>query len=127
MDAITHCCRKGEGMSEYRPPQGNRDWDKLHDRLQEAKGRTREDYLHRVMEFADRMEYLRWYTLSRFVRPENMNLFRDCVCALACWFDYPLEFDPKYERIRRFEDYPRQNPYAEWEARRAKAEAGKAV
>lgn len=111
-------------MSKYRPPRSNQDWNLLHDKLQKVKESGVKEYLEKVKEFADRMEYLRWYTLSRFVKPENMDLFRDCVCALVCWFDYPLEFDAKYERVRRCEDKPKENPYAAWEAKqKAKQEA----
>ena len=105
-------------LNGYRPPK-EEEWDGLWERIQ-----ARRKYWETLKDFAARMEYLQWYTLSRFVAASNLDFFRDCICFLIRWFGFPLEFDSKFERIRRCEDKPKENPYAAWEAKqKAKQES----
>lgn len=81
----------------YRPPRSREELDAVW-----AQIRAHRPYFENLCRFAGKMEEGKWYTLARFVRPENLARFRDMACFLIACCHAPLEFDNRYERIRRF-------------------------
>lgn len=58
-------------------------------------------YYERVVKWTYEMKPGLWYTLDRFVSPENMNLFRTCMCLLIANYGMNLEFSTNYDKIKK--------------------------
>lgn len=59
-------------------------------------------YFERIIRFTWQMKYLECYTIDRFVKPENQDLFKSCICLLIAWYKFPLEFNSTYQKIRKY-------------------------
>lgn len=82
---------------DWKPPRTKEELDAAFERAN-----VRPEYFDRVKRFVAQMKNMEVYTLRRFVNPENMDLFRDCICLLIARQGFPLEFDDTYSKIRRY-------------------------
>ena len=82
---------------DWKPPRTREELDAIQNRIEENP-----EYLARIKQFFWNMQLMESYTLDRFVKPENMDLFKDCICLLIARQGYPLEFDNTYSKIRRY-------------------------
>lgn len=84
-------------MSNWKPPRTREELDAVQIRMEKNP-----EYFARVKQFFWKMVPMESYTLDRFVKQENMALFKDCICLLIARQRYPLEFDNTYSKIRRY-------------------------
>ncbi|MDE6494372.1 MAG: hypothetical protein K2L50_07355 [Bacteroidales bacterium] len=82
---------------DWKPPRTREELDTIQTRIEQNS-----EYFARIKQFVRNMKLMEPYTLDRFVKPENMDLFKDCICLLIARQGYPLEFDNTYSKIRRY-------------------------
>lgn len=84
-------------MSNWKPPRTREELDAVQTRIDDNP-----EYFARIKQFVRNMKLMEPYTLDRFVKPENMDLFKDCICLLIARQGYPVEFNDTYSKIRRY-------------------------
>lgn len=84
-------------MSNWKPPRTREELDAVQTRIDDNP-----EYFARIKQFVRNMKLMEPYTLDRFVKSENMDLFKDCICLLIARQGYPLEFNDTYSKIRRY-------------------------
>lgn len=84
-------------MSNWKPPRTREELDAVQTRIDDNP-----EYFARIKQFVRNMKLMEPYTLDRFVKQENMDLFKDCICLLIARQGYPVEFNDTYSRIRRY-------------------------
>lgn len=82
---------------DWKPPRTREELDAVQTRIDDNP-----EYLARIKQFVRNMKLMEPYTLNRFVKPENMDLFKDCICLLIARQGYPLEFNDTFSKIRRY-------------------------
>lgn len=84
-------------MSNWKPPRTREELDAVQTRIDDNP-----EYFARIKQFVRNMKRMEPYTLDRFVKPENMPLFKDCICLMIARQGYPVEFNDTYSKIRRY-------------------------
>lgn len=84
-------------MSNWKPPRTREELDAIQTRIDDNP-----EYFARIKQFVRNMKRMEPYTLDRFVKPENMPLFKDCICLMIARQGYPVEFNDTYSKIRRY-------------------------
>lgn len=81
---------------EWKPPRTVEAFYEVGKRIEENP-----EYFDRVKKFVQHIKPMEIYTLSRFVKPENMALFKDYICWLIVYCNFNLEFDDSFMKIRK--------------------------
>lgn len=82
---------------DWKPPRTDKELEEVFSRAMAER-----DYFERIIRFTYKMKWLEWYTIDRFVKTENQDLFKSCICLLIAWNKFPLEFNSTYQKIRKY-------------------------
>ncbi|MCM1168735.1 MAG: hypothetical protein NC324_02240 [Bacteroides sp.] len=85
-----------ETFMEWKPPRTKEELDAAFERAMASR-----EYFDRIIRFTYTMKRLEWYSIDRFVRRENIDRFRTCICVLIACLKFDLEFDSGFARIRK--------------------------
>lgn len=82
---------------DWKPPRTDKELEEVFSQAMADRA-----YFERIIRFTYKMKWLEWYTIDRFVKPENQDLFKNCICLLIAWNKFSLEFNSTYQKIRKY-------------------------